>query len=64
MVRIRTVQIRLTRDQYDKIKHYSKVRGFSTLSSYMRYVALDQAMFLEQKLREMLTSIWGTQKKK
>lgn len=45
MVKIRTIQVRLSRQQYDQILNDSIAKGFSTLSAYLRYLALyrDQA---------------------
>ena len=39
MVKIRTIQVRMTRNQYDRIKNNSKLKGFNYLSAYLRYVA-------------------------
>ncbi len=53
MVKNRTIQIRLTRDQYEQIKTYSKVQGFNSLSDYLRHTALEQDFILLQKISEI-----------
>ncbi len=53
MVMIRTIQVRMTRDQYERIKNNSRIKGFNSLSSYMRYVALDQDFVLQSKIAEI-----------
>jgi len=64
MVKIRTVQVRMTRDQYEKMKNNSKVKGFNSLSAYLRYVALEQDFVLRQKLSEIHDHLLGDQTKK
>ncbi|MFZ0429321.1 MAG: hypothetical protein WAO20_14470 [Acidobacteriota bacterium] len=59
MVRVRTIQFRLTRAQYERIVNDSQVRGFSSLSTYLRYLALAQDSFLEQKVSEIHRHLLG-----
>jgi len=59
MVKIRTIQIRLTRDQYERIKNYSRIKGFNSLSGYLRYMGLDQDFILQQKISEMHNHLLG-----
>ena len=60
MVMIRTIQVRMTRDQYAAIQNLSRLRGFNSLSAYMRHVALDQDPILEKKIYEIHAHIVGT----
>ena len=53
MVNNRTIQIRLSKDQYERIKNYSRMKGFTSLSGYLRFVALDQDFLLQQKIYEI-----------
>ena len=53
MVLNRTIQIRLTLDQYERIKNNSHIKGFNSLSSYLRYVALNQDFVLHQRILEI-----------
>ena len=48
----RTIQIRLKKEQYERIKNYSTQRGFNSLSSFLRFVALEQDFALQQKIYE------------
>ena len=53
MVMIRTIQIRLTRQQYERIKNESRIRGFNSLSAYIRYQALQKDEAIERKIYEI-----------
>ncbi len=46
-------QVRLTKDQYEKLKQNCRMRGFSYLSSYVRFMALDQDMWMSRKISEI-----------
>jgi hypothetical protein len=59
MVMIRAIQVRTTRDQYDRIKNNARIRGFSSLSSYLRHVALQHDAVLEQKVNEIHEHLLG-----
>jgi hypothetical protein len=63
MVRIRTIQVRLTRQQYERIKTDATVKGFSSLSAYMRHLALHRDDSLAIKICEMHSLILGAAKK-
>lgn len=59
MVNNRTIQIRLTKDQYERIKNNSRIRGFNSLSGYLRFVALDEDLILQQKIYEIHSHLLG-----
>lgn len=59
MVSNRRIQVRLTRDQYERLKNHSEVRGFGSLSAYIRFMALDQDLVLQQKLYEIHAHLLG-----
>ena len=61
MVMNRSIQVRMTKDQYERIKLSSKLKGFSSLSSYLRYVALDQDFVVHQKVVELHKHLLGGQ---
>lgn len=63
MTLIRTIQIRLSRDQYDRIKSDAYVYGFNSLSAYLRYLALGRNYFLETKINEIHKIIVGNKKR-
>lgn len=59
MVMNRTIQIRLKKEQYERIKNYSDMKGFSSLSGYLRFVALDQDFVMQQKISEIHAHLLG-----
>ncbi len=59
MVMNRTIQIRLTKDQYERIKNYSKIKGFNSLSGYLRHLGLEQDFILHQKISERHNHLLG-----
>lgn len=61
MVSNRTIQVRMTRRQYDQIRLLAQNRGFNSLSAYMRYVALDQDFVMRQKIAEIHRHLLGDQ---
>jgi hypothetical protein len=61
VVMTRTIQIRMTRDQYQQIKDYSRVKGFNSLSGYLRFMALHQDFVLLQKVSEIHAHLLGSQ---
>jgi len=63
MVRNRSVQVRLTRAQYERLKNNCEIRGFRTLSDFVRFVALDQDLILQQRVHEIHEHLLGSMKK-
>ena len=61
MVMTRSIQIRLKKDQYERIKLNCQNKGFTSLSSYLRHVALDQDFILQQKLFEIHAHLLGNE---
>ena len=59
MVQNRTIQIRLTKNQYERIKIYSQTKGFSSLSGYLRHMGLEQDFMLQQKIFEIHNLLMG-----
>lgn len=59
MARVWTIQIRLTRDQYERIKINSHVKGFSSMSAYLRYLGLDQDFVLQKRIYEIHAHLLG-----
>lgn len=52
-------QVRLTREQYERLKQNCEMRGFSYLSSYVRFMALDVDMLMARKISEIHTHLLG-----
>lgn len=63
MVMVRTIQVRLKRDQYERIQQNAERKGFISLSSYIRHVALDQDFLLHQKIHEIHKHLVGEAEK-
>ncbi|MDA2925107.1 hypothetical protein MYX65_10755 [Acidobacteria bacterium AH-259-L09] len=43
------------------MKNYAEIKGFSSLASYIRYVALDQDFVIRQKIFEIHAHLLGNQ---
>lgn len=63
MVMNRTIQIRLTKVQYERIKNYAELKGFTSLSGYLRHIGLEQDLILQQKISEIHNHLLGTKSK-
>ena len=57
MLKIRVIQVRLSREQYDRIKNDCTAKGFGSLSSYFRYLALYRDQALSKKILEIHDSV-------
>lgn len=60
MVSNRTIQIRLTKDQYERIKNFSVVKGFNSLSAYLRFAGLDQDLVMQKQIAEIHAHLIGS----
>ena len=61
MVMIRAVQVRLTRNQHEQLKHNAELKGFSSLASYIRYVALEQDFVMKKRVFEIHEFLLGNE---
>lgn len=52
-------QVRLTKDQYERLKENARLRGFGYLSSYVRFMALDSDMWMARKISEIHEHLLG-----
>ena len=59
MVKNRSIQVRLTRDQYERIKNNARIKGFNFTSAYIRFVALKQDFVFQQKISEIHNHLLG-----
>ena len=59
MVKNHTIQMRVSRQQYELIKANARGRGFTSLSSFVRWASLDRDAFLETKLLEIHRQLIG-----
>jgi len=51
------IQVRVTREQYERIKNKAQAKGFKTISSFIRKLALEKDLLFEQKFEEMYRAI-------
>jgi len=63
MKKLRSIQFRVTKDEFEKIKNNAMIKGFCSTSGYVRYCALDQEMIIAQKIHEMHSHLLGDVKK-
>ena len=61
MVMNRTIQVRMTKDQYERIRQNSQAKGFHSMSSFMRFAALEQDFIVEKKIIEIHNHLFGRQ---
>ena len=59
MSRVRSIQVRLTTQQHERIKNDAKLYGFGSVSEYLRYLALARNQVLEGKIVEMHKILTG-----
>lgn len=53
MVKNRSIQVRLDKDQYAQLKTMMRARGFSSISNYVRYTVLHHDLTLQSKIIEI-----------
>ena len=61
MVMNRSIQVRMTKDQYERIRRNSQVKGFHSMSSFMRFASLERDFIVEQKIIEIHNHLFGKQ---
>lgn len=57
----RMLYVRVTRDQLERIKNNCQVGGFESLSSYIRYMAIDPNLSMQQRIFEIHEHLLGKQ---
>jgi len=60
MAKTRMILFRVTESQHDRIWNNVYAKGYKSLASYMRYLALDKDMMFEQRFNEMYNKIVRT----
>ena len=53
MVKNRSIQIRLSKEELEQIKQNAQRRGFYSLSTFLRHLAIDNDFVSAQKLNEI-----------
>lgn len=52
MPKNKMLRIRVTNDQFERIKNNTDVYGYSTISSYIRSLSLERNLLIENKIIE------------
>jgi len=63
MNKTRFIQIRVTKNQYERINNNARAKGFLTVSAYIRDLALGKDAAFERKVNELYEEIVGKNKK-
>ena len=51
------IKILVTKTQKERILNYASIKGYKTLSDYIRDLALQRNQFIEDKLKEIIKKI-------
>ena len=57
MANRRCLVVRLTKNQHERVKSDAESKGYKTVSSYIRAIALEHDLSLQRKLDEMYKRI-------
>ena len=57
MAKTMMIRLRVSSLEYERIKNTVSAKGFATVSSYLRSVALEKDLWSEQKLKDIYTSV-------
>ncbi len=53
----RNLQVKVTPNQFERIKNNAQAKGFVTVAQFLRYLALDKDMQFEKKFNELYDKI-------
>ncbi len=53
MASTKFIQLRVTKEQYERIRNKSQAKGHKTISSFMRAAALEKDLVFEKKFDEI-----------
>ena len=53
MVKLRRVEFRVTKNEYERFINTAHAKGFSTVAAYLRSIALGNDLFTETKISEI-----------
>ena len=57
MTNNRRLVVRLTRSQHDRVKNNAEAKGYKTISSYIRAIALEYDLGFEKRLNEIYVKV-------
>lgn len=49
------IQIRVTPEQYERIRNKAQAKGYKTITAYLVHMALERDLLFEQRFEEMYT---------
>lgn len=55
----RTVKFMVTEEQFQRIKNKAVSKGFVTVSSFIRYLTLEQDLSMEDKLNKVYNKVFN-----
>lgn len=53
MAKTRFIVFRVTSSQHERIRNNAQAKGYLSIASFMRYLALEKDLVFEQKFEEM-----------
>ncbi len=53
MVKLRRIEFRVTKNEYERFINIVHAKGFSTVAAYLRSLALEKDLFTETKISEI-----------
>ena len=56
-IKTRSIRIRVDLNTYERIKAAARNAGFQTISSYIRWLALNRSLLFEQQLNALYSAI-------
>ena len=62
MVNTRMIYVRVTRDQHERIRNNCRIGGFESVSSYIRFMAIDPNLSMQQRIFEIHEYLLGTKR--
>ena len=58
MAKTRYVQVRVSQDQFDRIKNNASAKGYKTTAHYVRDLMLEKNLVFERKFEEMYQELF------
>ncbi len=53
------IQIRVTPEQYERIRNKAQAKGYKTITAYLVHMALERDLLFEQRFEEMHRILTG-----
>lgn len=56
--------VRVTKNQHERVKNNAEAKGYKTISSYIRSMALEQGLSFEKKFEEIYNELITSKEEK